>query len=161
MSKIMKIKISLLVMLTLIFQIHISKYAFAEVDTKKDLVVSDIQKGQRAPYNGVLMTQRLVTEIKNNYGPEVAKSKCSILIKQEVGLANSQCIKDTTILESKISSCEDVYKKSIDLKNKEIVRLSKLLEPNKWYKDNKLWFGLGVGVGIALSGTTVYFISKM
>jgi hypothetical protein len=133
----------------------------AEVNTKTDKVVTDIQKGQRAPYNGVLLTQKLIIEIKNNYGPEIAKTKCNILISESVALANSQCTKDAVILQSKIRSCDALCKVTIDAKNDEISKLKILLSPPPWYKDNKLWFSLGLGFGIALSGSTIYFISKM
>jgi len=162
MSRIMKIRISFFVFIIYITHMCLPSYLYsAEVNTKTDKVVTDIQKGQRAPYNGVLLTQRLITDIKNNYGPEIAKTKCNIVTAEAVGLANSQCTKESVILQSKINSCESLCKTTLEIKNNEILKLKDLLAPPPWYKDNKLWFGLGVGLGIALSGSTIYFVSKM
>ena len=162
MSKMKKSNLSVLLIFSMVTNLFVSTASFAaEVDTKNQKVVTDLKKGDKAPYDGILLTQRLAAEIKENCNPDVQKKKCDIQVKEAVDLANSDCTRTTDILKAKIEACETTSLKIIDAKNKEIESLRDLLKPPPWYKDSKVMFEIGAVIGLAVGGTAVYFLRKL
>ena len=129
-----------------------------DVDTKVEKLVTDLQKGQKAPFDGILMTQKLAAEVKENCSKDVIEKRCDARVKEAVGLAQSECTATTSVLNSKVSACQLKYDESIAAKDKEIeslkVKLDKM-EPH-WYDSPELW----LGIGVVLGGGAVYGIVK-
>ena len=150
------IKTSVFACFFFLFQSLSASFLLAnEVDTKNDKVVTDLRKGDKAPYDGILLTARMAAEIKENCNPAVSKQKCDILVKEAVDLSLSECKKNTDILQSKYDAFQVKHDKVVSAKDKEIQDLRDLLKPAPWYESPKLWFGVGVVTGAAVIITLV------
>lgn len=130
--------------------------AYCEEQPEEKLVTS-LKKGDKAPYNGVLLSNSLAAEIKNNCDPEVIQKRCDIRISEAVDLSKSSCKKETDILTAKLSAQEEKYQKIIFAKDEEIKTLNDLLRSPAWYKNPKTWFFTGIVLG---AGTTIYLVKK-
>ena len=131
--------------------------AFAkEVDSKKEKVVSNVAKGQKAPYEGVLFTILLAAEIGENCDPANMKKKCDILTTAAVSLASNECTKTVTVLTATNKAQEEKYSAIVSAKDEEIQRLRDISKPAAWFESPYLWGS----VGFLLGGTGVYLIAK-
>lgn len=143
------------------FILGTSSSVFAgEVNSKEEKAVTDLKKGDKAPYDGILLTFKMAADIKENCNPEVTKKKCDILIKEAVDLSASQCTKTTDVLQAKLDALQIKSNEIILAKDTEIAVLRDRLKPAPWYESPKLWFGIGVVVGGAAVVGVVSQVSK-
>lgn len=138
----------------LFFVFIMSFPVYADVDTKKDKVATDLRKGDKAPYDGVLLSHRFAAEIKENCSPEATDKKCQIKIDEKEGFCKSSCKNETDNLLAQYDALHAKHKIVISEKDKHI----KLLEGKLplWYENPKLWFAVGVVIG----GGSVIFVAK-
>lgn len=127
---------------------------FADVDSKNDKVTTDLKKGDKAPYEGILLTYRLAAEVKENCNPGVIEKKCQIKVDEQVGLCKSECKKETDILNAKYDALQVKHDTAMKAKDDYIKTLESQLP--KWYESPKLWFAVGVVVG----GGTVIAVAR-
>lgn len=125
-----------------------------EVDSKNQSVVTDIKKGQKAPYDGILFSIKMAADVKENCNPEIIKLRCDIRVQEATGLKDNECTAKTTLLDVKLREQNEKFTKQIDAREKYIKKLEANLP--KWYDNPRLWFGLGVVVG----GGVVFAIAK-
>lgn len=118
-----------------------------EVNSKEEKLVTDLKKGDKAPYDGILITFKLAAEIKENCNPETSKKKCDILIKEAVDLEKSQCTKSTDTLQMRLDALQIKSDEILKAKDAEIAALRDKIKPSLWYKSPELWFSVGVFVG--------------
>lgn len=153
MSRNLKSKIVSLLLVLSMLLIPITAHS-QEIDTEKDKYVSDVKKGEKAPYAGILMTHRLAAEIEQNCSEEVQESRCQIRVRKEVALCESKCKERTGALEAQVLLAAERHKKEIEAKNLKITALESKLP--KWYESPRLWFAAGVFLG----GATVVLAIK-
>ena len=120
--------------------------------------VTGIQKGEIAPYSGVLFNPlaaaRILTE--RNYSNEECKLKIDYAVQSEIARMN------LLLNSTKVSmdSMDQKYTAIINIKDTEIERLSKLaLKPKNNY--SAWWAAGGVVIGIALTIATVYAVGEL
>jgi hypothetical protein len=132
----------------------------AEVDSKNDKAVSDLHKGDKAPFDGTLLSLRLAAEIKENCKPDTIEQRCQARIKESVALCQNECTKNTEVLKVQVSACQKKYDDVVIAKDKEIDFLHKKIDEltPAWYESPKLWFGVGLVVGI---GGTAYLVKSL
>ena len=134
--------------------------SYADVDSKHDKVATDLHKGDKAPFDGTLLTLRLAAEIKENCKPDIIEQRCNAKITEAVTLCQSECTKKTDILKVEVSACQKKYDDVVIAKDKEIVFLHKKIHEltPAWYESPKLWFGVGLVVGV---GGTAYLVKSL
>jgi hypothetical protein len=112
-----------------------------------------LHEGNPAPFTGVLMDPTTAAKIVAD--KEFEKSKCQLLIDDEKNKQVSKCDIERMTSEAILKSDAQQKKILVDLQEKEIVRLNKLLE-----KDppafGPLWYIAGTLSGILLSVTIFY-----
>jgi len=116
-----------------------------EVDSKNDKVTTDLKKGEKAPFDGILLSLRLAAEVKENCAPETIEKRCQVRIDEAKKLANSECTQKTDVLKVEVSACQEKHVKVVAAKDEYISVLESKLP--KWYESPKLWFGIGIVVG--------------
>jgi hypothetical protein len=120
--------------------------------------VTGIEKGEAAPYSGVLLNSlaaaRLFTE-KNYSGIE-----CDLRVKYELQteMARMQLLLDTTKIS--LDSVNQKYTSILQIKDEEIKRLSAVASerPNDY---TAWWAGAGIVVGIALTIAVAYTLPRI
>jgi len=120
--------------------------------------VTGIQKGEIAPYSGVLFNPlaaaRILTD--KNYSDEECKLKIDFYVQKEIARMN------LLLNSTKVSmdSMEQKYTAIVKIKDIEIERLSEIaLKPNNDY--SAWWAAGGVLVGIGLTIAVVYAVGEL
>jgi hypothetical protein len=131
-----------------------STAAFSQEQQEK--LVTNMKKGEKSPYDGVLLSHPLAAEIKNNCSPEVIQKRQDAAVNEAVSLCKSAAQKDAEILVEKLRAQEEKYEKIVKAKDAEIQVLKDMLKPPAWYESPKIWFVAGLVIG----GTTAVYIMK-
>jgi hypothetical protein len=151
MLKSMKIKTAFILLIALSSSMLSNVSIAGEIDTKKSRMVTDVRKGQTAPYTGILLTTLLAAEVKENCGKDVIDQKIKIEVDGAVKLANSACEEKIQIESGKRTAAEEKYTRIIAAKDKEIEDLRDIIAPPPWYKSPYLWFTVGFVAGTGLT----------
>lgn len=127
--------------------------AFCQDQPEK--LVTNLKKGEKSPYDGVLLSVQLAAEIKNNCSPEIIQKRQDAAVQEAVSLCKSAAQKDSVIFTEKLQAQEAKYEKIIAAKDIEIQTLRDKLRPPAWYESPKVWFTVGLVAG---AGTVVYIM---
>lgn len=118
--------------------------------------ITTLKKGQPAPWDGALLNAsaqaQIIAEKKN------IELQCSLQIKYATDRELAKC--DLLVGNAKLNLqySEQKYKGLLDLKDKEIERMTKLAE--KGSKDySKWWLAGGIIIGVAVT-TALYFAAS-
>lgn len=144
MSRTMRSKIAAF-LLPMMFLLGTSPVYAAEVDSKNDKVTTDLKKGDKAPFDGILLSLRLAAEIKENCAPDTIEKRCQVRIDEAKKLSDSACTQKTDVLQASVSACQTKHLEVVAAKDDYIKVLESKLP--KWYESPKLWFGIGIVVG--------------
>tara|TARA_R110000824_G_scaffold113687_4_gene263593 strand:+ start:4376 stop:4846 length:471 start_codon:yes stop_codon:yes gene_type:complete len=154
----MKQIISLILVFTLIFPAALyANPPESSEDPPPQPKAIGIQKGQLAPFSGVLLNALAAAQIfsEKNYSDEECKLKIDFEVKKEFTRMN-------LLLEStraSMDSMEKKYDSIISIKDTEIERLSKLASGQRDY--SQWWATGGIVVGIVLTLTVVYGVKEI
>lgn len=163
----MKKIISILVM-TSIFQtgiLHAEEAAPVKTETKPEDVsgpatLSPLQKGQVAPYSGILFSPRAAAQLAT----EISSFPDKLKIEIDTAVKNAEANKDFTIKEQK-SQCKSEktqLEARIEANKKRIEELSSDLTIAEAKvadaPDRLVWFGIGAGVGVAATIATAFAV---
>lgn len=118
-----------------------------------DLVVEGIQKGQKAPYNGIIMDSESAAKVIAEREYEI--KKCEIKIEHEKKKKDSLCDLKTGILDAKLNSEIEKNKQIRQIKDEEIKRLTKVLEETS--ADYSEWWFVGGFVAGILTSIGVFY----
>ena len=118
-----------------------------------DLVVEGIQKGQKAPYNGIIMDSESAAKVIAEREYEI--KKCEIKIEHEKKKKDSLCDLKTGILDAKLNSEIEKNKQIRSIKDEEIKRLTKVIEETS--ADYSEWWFVGGFVAGILTSIGVFY----
>ena len=118
-----------------------------------DLVVEGIQKGQKAPYNGIIMDAESAAKVIAEREYEI--KKCEIKIEHEKKKKDSLCDLKTGILDAKLNSEIEKNKQIRSIKDEEIKRLTKVIEETS--ADYSEWWFVGGFVAGILTSIGVFY----
>ena len=146
----------------LIAMLAFPAYLFADTPTNPEIdetpKVTGIQKGEEAPYNGVLLNTAAAAKIFAD--KDFSAQECIMRINFEVQKERlrMQLLLDNTNLS--LDTMDKKYKAIIDIKNNEINRLSKVALENS--NNYSTWWAVGgVLAGIALTIAVVYAVEEV
>lgn len=111
-------------------------------------VITEIQKGQQAPFTGVLMDAKAAAKVLTEQ--KYTAEECRLEMDRELELLRAKLELDLEIAKIKLTSEQDKYQKILNIKEEENKRLQKLAleRPNDY---SHWWLAGGVGAGIVLS----------
>lgn len=137
----------------LIFSLVLSPFSYAKENT-----VSDIKKGQLAPFSGVLMSNDVATKLYLD--SKFSSKECDIKIMEKVDIEKLSCKKDKSLLISELTIEKKKFEKILSLKNDRIKFLEKKWNPSPWYESGEFWFATGVISGILITIASGYALSQ-
>ena len=111
-------------------------------------VITEIQKGQQAPFTGVLMDAKAAAKVLTEQ--KYTAEECRLEMDREIEILKAKLELDLKISEIKLTSATDKYTNLLNIKDEENKRLQELAleRPN----DNSHWcLAGGVLGGIVLS----------
>ena len=146
--------------LTFLLAIFLACPAIAIADTPELPVqpqITSVIKDQPAPYSGVLLNTMAAASIFTER--EFADVECEVRIEYEI---QKEILRVNMLLETSQASMESMEKKYtslLEIKDKEIERLSKVATETNDY--SSLWFSGGVLAGIITSIAIVYAVNQV
>ena len=118
-----------------------------------DLVIEGIQKGQPAPFSGIIMDAPSAAKVVSER--EYSNEKCKIKVEHEKKKKDSLCDLKTKILDAKLEAEEKKYEEITKIKDEENERLTKALEESS--ADYSEWWFVGGFVAGILTSIGVFY----
>jgi len=111
-------------------------------------VITQIQKGKRAPFTGILMDTKAAAKVLTDQ--KYTAEECKIEMDRELEILRAKLELDLKISEIKLNSANEKYTSLLSIKDEESKRLQELAlkSPNDY---SHWWFAGGVIGGIILS----------
>ena len=111
-------------------------------------VITEIQKGKRAPFTGILMDTKAAAKVLTDQ--KYTSEECKIEMDRELEILRAKLELDLKISEIKLNSANEKYTSLLNIKDEENKRLQELAlkSPNDY---SHWWFAGGVIGGIVLS----------
>jgi len=111
-------------------------------------VITQIQKGKRAPFTGILMDAKAAAKVLTDQ--KYTAEECKIEMDRELEILRAKLELDLKISEIKLNSANEKYTSLLNIKDEENKRLQELAlkSPNDY---SHWWFAGGVIGGIVLS----------
>ena len=111
-------------------------------------VITEIQKGKKAPFTGILMDAKAAAKVLTDQ--KYTAEECKIEMDRELELLRAKLELDLKISNIKLTSTQDKYEQLLNIKEEENKRLQELAleRPNDY---SHWWLAGGVGVGVVLS----------
>ena len=111
-------------------------------------VITEIQKGQQAPFTGVLMDAKAAAKVLTEQ--KYTAEECRLEMDREIEILKAKLELDLKISEIKLTSATDKYTNLLNIKDEENKRLEELALERR--NDNSHWWlAGGVLGGIVLS----------
>ena len=143
-------------------------YAYAQ-DTpspppKTDLLsvnlgkVSQLRKGQHAPFAGVLLSDtaaaRLFGEIK------FSERECNLRLSRELKINTLQFTSQLDALKLRLDIENTRTTALLGVKDERIKFLEKNWRPTPWYESGEFWFSMGIVSGILITVASAYALGQ-
>ena len=111
--------------------------------------VSVLKKGQKAPFDGILLDKQAeaVMAAKRESAVKICELERTYLEKH----CQVACKLDISILNAQLSSQKTKHKELMVLKEQELKRLNEALRESQKPSYNNLWFAAGLVTGVGLS----------
>ena len=127
----------------------------SEVDLGK---VTQVRKGQHAPFSGVLLSDtaaaRLFADIK------FSERECQLRLSRELKLNSLQLNTQIEGLRLKLDVETTRSASLLEVKDKRIKYLEENWRPTPWYESGEFWFAVGVVGGILITVGAGYAIGQ-
>lgn len=111
--------------------------------------IAAIKKGQKAPFDGILLDKKAEATMaaKRESAVKICKLEKSLLEKS----AKASCKLDVSILNAQLTSQKTKHKELMALKDAELKRINEALKKSQKPSYNSLWAAGGLVVGVGLS----------
>jgi len=111
--------------------------------------VSALKKGQKAPFDGILLDKQAEATMaaKRESVVKICELEKTYLEKH----SKAVCKLDISILNAQLSSQKAKHKELMALKEQELKRINEVLKESQTPSYNNLWFGAGLVAGVGLS----------
>jgi|TARA_R110002095_G_scaffold76417_1_gene65294 hypothetical protein len=118
-------------------------------------VITEIQKGQRAPFTGVLMDAKAAAKVLTDQ--KYTAEECKIELDREIEILRAKLGLDLKISEIKLNSANEKFGELIKIKDEENKRLQELAleRPN----DYTHWWFVGGAIGGTLLAIGIFSIA--
>ena len=124
----------------------------------KENSVSDLKKGEAAPFDGVLMSNDVATRLYLD--SKFSSKECDIKIREKAEIERLVCNKDKSLLSSELKIEIEKYENILSFKNDRIKFLEEKWTPSPWYESGEFWFAAGVISGILITVASGYALSQ-
>lgn len=141
--------------------------AYAETDPQATRVdvntvdlgkVSQIRKGQHAPFAGILLSEeaaaRLFADIK------FSEQECQLRLTRELKINTLQLTSQLDALNLTLEVETNRTKGLLAVKDERIKFLEENWRPSPWYESGEFWFSMGVVGGILITVVSAYAIGQ-
>ena len=124
--------------------------------------VSPLKTGERAPFEGILLSKDLASRIEAEKKTSIDKKLCDAKLQSSVDSAKSELNKKLEILNVKYETLEEKHRQVVDVKDSQIDFLREKFEPPPWYKEPAFLVSIGLisGAGLAIGAAYIVNLVK-
>ncbi len=120
--------------------------------------ISPMLKGQKAPFNGILLNAPAVATIKVEL--DTAKEKCAIEITKQVSVCQANCDLKLAVSAAALEKEKAISSVLIKSRDQTIIDISKKLEDSEKSRPNPVvWAGVGIVAGVVVTLASVLVVS--
>ena len=116
--------------------------------------VTDLQKGQKAPYAGILLDPIAASKMIVN--DKYVKLETELRLRKEFSLDISKKALAFDLLKTEYDSLKKIHVETLKLKEQQITDLNELVRKQASSDHNQWWLAGGVVIGIVLSIAVFY-----
>ena len=121
-------------------------------------VVTNVTKGEPAPYTGILLSNEAAAKL---YGDlNFFEQECKLTLSKELDIQRLKFKTDIDILKLKLDVETERTEKLLAIKDERIQFLEKNWKPQPWYETGEFWMAIGLVVGIGLTVGTTYAVNQ-
>ena len=121
--------------------------------------VTEIQKGQPAPFDGILLSKSAAARL---YGDlNYFEKEFELRLSQELDIQKIRYTADIDALKLKLDVETIRTEKLLDIKNQRIAFLEENWKPQPWYESGEFWLAVGVISGILLTIGTAQAVNQV
>ena len=115
--------------------------------------VTPVEKGERAPFAGVLLDQAASAKflVESKY----VKRELELNLRKEFDVKIADITLEKKFLEIEFNSLKEAHDQILDAKNKQIAELNQLIKESEETTEH-WWFGAGAALAVILSITVFY-----
>ena len=121
--------------------------------------VSPLQKGDKAPFEGILLSKDVAAKLEAERKTMVAEKICNAKLEAEVGNAKSLLTKKLDVLNEKYEALEDKHERIVEIKDNELDFFRKSYQPPPWYKEPAFLISIGLVTGAGLAIGAAYIVN--
>ena len=150
---------ALLCIVSLFIYTSSNAYASEFEDQAKKATVTELKKGEAAPFEGILLSKTAAARL---YGDlNFFEKECELRLTKELDIAKLKYTAQIDVLELKLEVESTRTDKLLQIKNERIEFLEKNWKPQAWYESGEFWLAIGVVSGILLTVGTAHAISQV
>lgn len=120
--------------------------------------VSQLRKGQHAPFAGVLLSDtaaaRLFGEIK------FSERECNLRLSRELKINTLQFTSQLDALKLRLDIENTRTTALLGVKDERVKFLEKNWRPTPWYESGEFWFSMGIVSGILITVASAYALGQ-
>jgi hypothetical protein len=144
-------KNKILCILSVIMLALLPCFSYAEnADTPKYEAVSPLNKGDKAPFDGILFSKDLADRIEAEKKTDADVRTCEANSKAAIDICKSENQRKAEIAAGRYSAFQEFHNDMMKIKNGEIDFLRRNYLPTPWYKEPVFLVGSGIVVGAIL-----------
>ena len=139
---------------------HAENGSTASIDTKTiDLgKVTQLRKGQHAPFAGVLLSDIVAAKLFADL--KFTEKECKLRLTRELEINTLQLSSQIEALKLRIDIETNRSNSLLAVKDERIKYLEENWRPTPWYESGEFWFAMGVVGGILITVSAGYAISQ-
>tara|TARA_Y100001938_G_C8072734_1_gene424107 strand:+ start:17 stop:502 length:486 start_codon:yes stop_codon:yes gene_type:complete len=136
-----------------------SAHAAEFEDQVKKATVTELKKGEAAPFEGILLSKTAAARL---YGDlNFFEKECELKLTKELDVAKLQYTAQIDVLKLKLDVENTRTEKLLQIKNERIEFLEKNWKPQPWYESGEFWLAVGLVSGILLTVGTAHAINQV
>ncbi len=137
-----------------------SNLSYAVVNPSSDLkVVTEITKGQKAPFSGVLLSEQAAAKLFADL--KFTKEECMLKLENELELATITYKAQIDSFKLRLEVETERTEKLLDIKDDRIKFLETNYAPPEWYESGSFWVAVGVISGVLITIGTGYALGQV
>ena len=121
--------------------------------------VSQLRKGQHAPFSGVLLSDEAAARLFGDI--KFSERECQLRLSRELKINTLQLTSQINALKLRLDIETTRTTGLLAVKDERIQFLEKNWRPTPWYESGEFWFAMGIAGGILITIGSAYALGQV